>query len=408
MPLAGWRPAAGVCGRVGQAQPTSAPHTPASRRTYTLGGGLFEGHGRGVALSGFTVANRFRRTFALPGRLYRRLLPRRLRRVVLVPLAIVGVGTVGYPLIEGDRWTLFDGLYMTVITLTTVGYGEIPHPLSRPGRAFTMALALGGVFVLFYTATDLIRSAVTGELRELLGRERMDDRLDHLRGHLIVCGLGRMGKIVCDELERLGQPFVAIDTVPPPADWTYRHGVRLPGDATEDEVLRRAGITHARALITAVGSDAQNLYIALSARLLNPGLMLVARAEEEGAEAKLRRVGVNTVVSPYLTGGHRAVQAVLRPAVLHVLGSATQGAFSDLEAGEVRVEAGSRLAGVTLNAARLAEDCRVTLVGVLKPNGDVLTAPTGDTVLEPGSVLVGLGARENLDRLGLLATATPR
>lgn len=279
------------------------------------------------------------RLLHLPDRLYRRLLPRRLRRLVLLPLGFVAAGTVGYPLIEGPPWTPFDGLYMTVITLTTLVYGEIPQPLSKPGRAFTMGLALGGIFVLFYIATDLVRSAVTGELRELLGRERMDDRLKHLRGHLIVCGLGRMGKIVCDELERLGQPFVVIDIAPPPADGEFRHGLRVHGNATEDEVLRRAGIAHARAVITVVGSDAENLYIALSARLLNPAVTLVARAEEEGAEAKLRRVGVNTVISPYLTGGHRAVQAVLRPAVLHFLDSAARGAFGDLQAGEVRVAA---------------------------------------------------------------------
>ncbi len=349
---------------------------------------------------------RLDRLFRLPGRHYRRLLPRRLRRVVLVPLAIVAVGTVGYPLIEGPPWTLFDGLYMTVITLTTVGYGEIPEALSRPGRAFTMALALGGIFVLFYTATDVVRGVVTGELRELLGRERMSDRLRDLRGHLIVCGVGRMGRIVCDELERLGHPFVAIDTAAPAADWGYRHGVRLHGNATEDDVLRKAGIGHARALITVVGSDAENLYIALSARLLEPTLLLVARAEDEGAEAKLRKVGVNKVISPYLTGGHRAVQAVLRPAVLEFLETAARSAFSDLQAEEIRVEAGSRLAGSTLQAARLAPDYEVTVVGVLRPSGAVLNAPTGDTVIEPGAVLVAFGTRENLDRIAPLAASS--
>jgi voltage-gated potassium channel len=348
-----------------------------------------------------------RRLLLFPNWLYRRALPWRLRRVVPVPLAIIAAGTVGYPAIEGPPWTLFDGLYMTVITLTTLGYGEIPQPLSRPGRAFTMGLALGGVFLLFYIATDVIRSVITGELREMLGRERMDDRLKDLRGHLIVCGVGRMGKIVCDELERVGHPFVAVDTAAPAADWPYRHGVRLVGDATDDDALRRAGIARARGVIIAVGSDAVNLYIALSARLLNPAAVLVARAEEEGAEGKLRRVGVTTVVSPYLTGGHRAVQAVLRPAVLHFLESAARGAFSDLEAGEVRVQPGSPLAGATLHAARLSEGCGVTVVGVLRPTGEAVSAPTGDTVLEPGAVLVALGLRAGLDRRGALAAGKP-
>lgn len=243
------------------------------------------------------TSRRDHRLLRSPGRLWRRLLPRRLRRPIPVPLAIVAAGTAGYPLIEGPPWTLFDGLYMTAITLTTLGYGEIPQPLSRPGRVFTMLLALGGLFVLLYISKDVIRSMVTGELHELLGREQMSDRLKHLRGHLIVCGFVRMGKIVCDELERLGHPFVAVETATPPADWGYRHGLLVQGDATEDEVLKRAGVEHARALITAVGSDAENLYITLSARLLNPALVLVAQAEEEATEAKLRRVGVNKVIS---------------------------------------------------------------------------------------------------------------
>ncbi len=245
----------------------------------------------------------------LPGRYFRRSLPRRIRRLILVPVGFVVVGTVGYPLIEGAPWGLFDGLYMTVITLTTVGYGEIPQPLSPPGRAFTMVLALGGIFTLFYAATDVIRSAVTGELRDLLGRERMDDQLKHLAGHTVVCGFGRMGRIVCDELERLGHRFVVIDPAAPGGEWAYRHGLRLHGDAAEDEVLRKAGIERAGALITVVGSDATNLYITLSGRLLNPTLRIVARAEEHQAEAKLRKVGANRVISPYLAGGHLAVQA---------------------------------------------------------------------------------------------------
>ncbi len=351
------------------------------------------------------IQRRLRHWLHKPGRLYRRMLPRRLRRMLWVLLAIVAVGTVGYPVIEGPKWSLFDGLYMTVITLTTVGYGEIPQPLSKPGRAFTMVLALGGIFVLFYIATDAIRSVVTGELRDLLGKERMDEQLKHLHGHLIVCGFGRMGKIVCDELERLRQKFVVIDTAAPPADWPYRHGLRLHGTATDDDILRKAGIERAQALITVVGSDAENLYITLSARLLNSKLTLVARAEEEEAEAKLRKVGVNKVISPYLTGGHRAVQAVLKPTLLHFMETATRSAFKDLQVEELRIEAGSALAGRTVRDSGLAHDYGVTVVGVLLPNGDALNAPTGETVLEPGTVLIAIGKRQNLDRIEPLAAA---
>lgn len=323
--------------------------------------------------------------------------------MLLIPLVILGVGTVAYPLIEGPRWSLFDGLYMTVITLTTVGYGEIPEPLSKPGRVFTMILALGGIFVLFYIATDIVRSVVTGELRELLGKERMDDQLKHLHGHLIVCGYGRMGKIVCDELERLHQSFVVIDTALPQPEWNYQHGLLIHGNAAEDEVLRKAGIDRAQALIAVVGSDAENLYITLSARLLNSKLTLVARAEEEQAEAKLRKVGVNKVISPYLTGGHRAVQAVLKPTVLHFMETASRSAFKELQVEELHIQAGSQLAGVKLRDSKLSNQYGVTVVGVLKPNGEAMNAPTGDTVIEPGTILITIGKRQSLDQIKPLA-----
>jgi voltage-gated potassium channel len=323
--------------------------------------------------------------------------------MLLVPLVIIIVGSVGYPLIEGDRWSWFDGLYMTVITLTTLGYGEIPEPLSKPGRVFTMLLALGGIFTLFYFATEIVRSVVTGELRELLGRERMEDDLKHLNGHLIVCGYGRMGKIVCDELERQKRRYVVIDKQPQPADWQSKHGLMLQGDANEDEVLRRAGIDRAKALITVVGSDADNLYIVLSARLLNPKLLVVARAEEEEAEAKLRKVGANKVISPYLAGGHRAVQAVLRPSVLHFMEMATRPEFMDLQIEEVRAEATGVLVGKTLRDSRLSQDLGVIVIGILRPTGEVVYGPRGDAVIEAGATLIVIGRRRQLDEVELLA-----
>jgi len=325
--------------------------------------------------------------------------------MLLVPLTIIAVGTVAYPAIEGPPWTYFDGLYMTVITLTTLGYGEIPEPLSKPGRVFTIVLALGGIFVLFHIATDIVRSIVTGELRELLGKEQMDDHLKHLHSHLIVCGYGRMGRIVCEELEQLGQQFVVIDTKDPGTEWHYHKGIRVHGNATEDAILRKAGIEKAKALITVVGSDAENLYITLSARLLNPKLVLVARAEEEEAEVKLRKVGVNQVISPYLTGGHCAVQAVLKPTIFRFMKTATRSAFTELQMEEVRIESGSTLAGSILQSSRLSPDVGVIVVGVLKANGEVLNTPTGNTVLEPGDVLIAVGKRDNLDVIERLASS---
>lgn len=336
----------------------------------------------------------------------RRHVPAPLLRSIGILLSMLAVGTAGYPLIEGEPWTWFDGLYMTVITLTTLGYGET-HPLSTAGRVFTMLLALGGIFTLFFFATEIVRGVVTGELGALLGRLRMEDDLATLSGHLIVCGYGRMGKIICDELERQKRRFVVVDFGTAVPDWPYRFGLRLHGNATEDEVLRKAGIERAKALITAVGSDADNLYIVLSSRLLNPKLFLVARAEEEEAEAKLRKVGANKVISPYLAGGHRAVQAVLRPTVLHFMEMATRPEFLDLQIEEVRVEPFSALAGKSLRDSRLSQDLGVIVVGILRPTGEVLYGPQGDVVIEPSATLIVIGQRSRLDRVEALAGAHP-
>lgn len=324
--------------------------------------------------------------------------------MILVPVLLVATGTVAYPLIEGPKWSHFDGLYMTVITLTTLGYGEIPEPLSRPGRVFTMVLALGGIFVLFYIATDIVRGVVTGELRDLLGKEHMDDALRHLRGHTIVCGYGRMGKIVCDELERLRERFVVVDLAPPPAEWKYRFGLYLEGDASEDQKLQHVRVERARALIAVTGSDASNLYITLSARLLNAQLLLIARAEEESAEAKLKKVGANQVISPYLAGGHRAVQAVFQPGVKQY-GDLTFGtAKLDLKIEELHVAAGDRLAGMTLRESGLADGQGLLVVGLVRPNGELLRTPGADTVAEPGCVLILIGTAQQLTTLYPLAS----
>jgi voltage-gated potassium channel len=330
-------------------------------------------------------------------RFARRRIPRRLRIAFVVPLLFLLAGTVGYPLIEGPHWSWFDGLYMTSITLTTLGYGET-HPLSNPGRVFTIFLAFGGIFVLFYFATEVIRIVVTGELQELLGKERMEEELIQQKDHLIICGFGRMGKIVCDELEYQRKRFVVIDTEAVPfSEWLYTQGIRIHGDATEDEVLRKAGVDRAKSLISVVGSDSDNLYITLSARLLNPKLLIIARAEEEEAEAKLRKVGANKVISPYLAGGHRAVQAALRPAVLHFMEMATRSEFMDLQIEEVKIDENCRLVGKSIRECRLHEQYGILIVGVLRPTGELSYNPKATVQIDVGDTLIVLGQRRMLD-----------
>jgi voltage-gated potassium channel len=336
----------------------------------------------------------FRTALALP--------LRRLLVMVLLPVVVVILGIFGYHFIEG--WSYFDSLYMTVITLTTVGYAEI-HDLSKAGRVFTMFLCLGGVFILFYTATELVRAVVSGEVRVILGRQKMERSLAQLRNHLIVCGYGRMGRLVCQEFAREGRSFVIIERQGESLeDFQLAHGLPLHGDATSDDILKRAGIDRARALVTVAGSDADNLYITMSARLLNDRLFIVARAEEPGSDQKLLRAGANRVVSPYQIGGSRVAQAVLRPTVVDFIELATRIEHSHLQIEEAQIAPRSSLAGATLKDSRLRQDLGVIIVTIKKASGQMVFNPPHDASLEAGDILIAMGERQHLDRLEALAS----
>ena len=271
------------------------------------------------------------------------------------PIALLFLGMCGYKWIEGGTWTWLDALYMSAITLTTVGYGET-HVLSDTGRYFTIVFLFFGVFTLFYTATEIIRAIVSGQLREAMGRNRMLRTLSHMKDHVIVCGLGRMGRLICNDFEKQGVAFVIIDrNAGLLGECTFAHGITLHGDSTQDEILTHAGVQRARAIIAALPSDADNLYITLSARVLNERINIVVRAEEETAISKLRRVGANHIVSPYVIGGHRASQAVLKPTVGHFLDMAGRHDV-DYIVEELLVESASKLCGKTLRDTRLHED----------------------------------------------------
>jgi voltage-gated potassium channel len=294
---------------------------------------------------------------------------------------------------------------MTVITITTVGFLEV-HPLSPAGRAFTMLLALGGVFTLFYAATAVIRIIVTGELRGEFGRRRMERALQSLDGHIIVCGFGRMGHLVCEEFSALGLPFVILDREAASLEgFAMPGGIPVVGDATTDEVLRRVGVERARCLVTVVASDAENLYITMSARLLNDKLAIVARAEDEQSQRKLVRAGATKVVAPYVIGGHRVAQAVLRPNVVDFLELATRHEFEDLQIEEATIETGSALAGQALRDTRLRQDLGVIIVAIRKTDGRQLFNPPADTRLDSGDLLITLGHATQLRRLDEMSRA---
>lgn len=326
--------------------------------------------------------------------------------LVLVPVLLIVTGTFGYWVIE-PGYSLFDSLYMTVITITTVGYGEIPHPLSNAGRAFTMVLLLGGVFTMFYAATELIRSIITGEVTRLLGGDYMARTLAGLKDHTIICGYGRMGRHVAREFERQGVAFVIVDVEAELRPESGEALLTVVGDATSDDVLRRAGVERARAVVAALPSDADNLYITMSARLLNAKLTIVARAETEEAEKKLLRAGADRVIAPYALGGSKIAQAVLRPTVLEFIELATKTEHLEVQIEQTEIKPGSALAGVTLSKSRLRNDFGLVIVAIKKKHGAMIYTPPADTALEVGDILLALGRRSQLDQLDAMAAGRP-
>jgi voltage-gated potassium channel len=326
---------------------------------------------------------------------------RRLLFPVVVLFALLVAGTLGFQAVEGWGW--FDALYMTVITITTVGFMEV-HPLGPAGRVFTMALSLGGVFTAFYAAAEFIRAVVTGEIRTLLGRQRMESRLEKLSGHLVICGYGRMGRLAAEEFSSAGLPFVVVDSDPRVLEgFALEHGIALVGDATADDVLRRAGVERARALVSAAASDADNLFITMSARLISERLFIVARAESEGAELKLRRAGASRVVAPYAIGGHRVAQAVLRPNAMDFIELATRTGHLELQIEEVEVHEASPLVGQSLKASPIRSELGIIIVAIKKPAGKMAFNPSPETSLAAGDLLITLGHRQQLDRLEQMA-----
>lgn len=327
-------------------------------------------------------------------------MPRRLMTAAVLPPLLIVAGVIGYTTIEG--WPVFDSLYMSVITLTTIGFGEV-HPLTSGGRVFTMVLALSGIFTMFFAATEVLRSWASGELRAALARTRLERVMSELEDHLIVCGYGRMGRLVCRQFAEVGVPFVVIDTdASALAEFRAEGGVPLQGDATNDDCLRRAGIDRARALITVVPADADNLFITMSARLLNERLRIVARAEDEASSQKLLRAGASEVIAPYVLGGVRVAQAILRPNVHEFIDVTTRSAHLALQLEEVLVAQGSALDGVRVEGNRVHSELDVIVVAV-KGQQSAMRFNPGRTTIKAGDVLVMMGPRSELDRAEKMA-----
>jgi voltage-gated potassium channel len=313
-----------------------------------------------------------------------------------VLLALLLAGSLGFVWIEG--WNFFDALYMTVTTLTTVGYGEV-HPLSHLGRLYNMVLILAGMGVLFYIVGSLARAVVEGEVRRALGKRKLLTRIRKLKNHYIICGFGRIGEIIARQLKERGIPLVVVENDLEKLPLLETTGYDfVTGDATREEVLTEAGIERARGLVAVVHSDASNVYIVLTARSLNPKLYIVARAEEQGAEQKLKRAGADKVESPYEMGGRKMAHTIMRPTVTTFLELTMQEGV-DLSMEETVVGAASSLIGLALKDSGLRRDLDLIVVAIKRADGEMLFNPSPETLIQAGDTLVLLGMRHNLEAL---------
>ena len=325
----------------------------------------------------------------------------RKRAILSISLVLIVLitGTAGYHGIEG--WPLFDSFYMTVITLATIGYQEL-HPLSQAGRTFTIFLVFFGVGVVAYVVNNGIKIIFEGEIQKSLGRYKLEKKLSRMKRHFIVCGYGRMGQIICKELKAHGMPFVVIEKEPHELD-ADEENVFIFGDATKDELLKKAGIERARGLISVLSTDAQNLFVVLSARELNPDLLIVARAGEEGSEQKLLRAGADRVVSPYHIGGLRIAHTVLKPAVVDFLEFATRSGNIELQMEELEVQEGSELAEKTIHESGIGRNFGVIVVAIKRKEGEMKFNPVHNTKIHAGDTLIAIGEVPKLKELEKMA-----
>lgn len=302
-------------------------------------------------------------------------------------ILVITFGASGYMLIEG--WSFLDALYMTITTLTTVGFREV-HELSEAGMIFTLVLIMVGVGTVLYALSAGAQIIIEGELQELFGRKRLEKKIKGIKDHYIICGYGRMGRIICRELRGEKASFVIIEK-DPAKGVCAGDTLIMNGDATSDDSLRDAGIERARGLISVLPTDAENLYVVLSARGLNPSLFIVARASDEGAEGKFIRAGANRVVSPYSIGGLRIAHTVLRPAVVDFIEFATKTGNIELRMEEIFIPDGSGLSGQTLGQCGIGKELGIIIVGIKRESGEMKFNPTFRTTINAGDTLIALG-----------------
>ncbi|MBA4366316.1 MAG: potassium channel protein [Desulfobacterium sp.] len=316
---------------------------------------------------------------------------------LLLCIFILVSGTAGYMYIE--NWGFLDSLYMTVITVTTVGYGEI-NKIGSYGRIFTMLLIFSGAGFFLYIGSTIMQFIVEGRVRAILGRRRLDKKIFRLKNHYIICGYGRIGKVLCDNLRTKPVDLVVIekDEGHIPA-MEMDNVLYISGDASEEIFLYQAGIKSAKMLVAALGTDTDNVFLVLTARQLNPTIFIMARASSNNAKSKLLAAGANKVESPYDIGAISMAQRILRPTVTNFLDLAFEHHRKDIKMEEIPVSSSSKLANVHLKDSGIRQQFNLILIAIKKKEGDMMFNPSFETVIRAGDTVIAVGEGQNLLKL---------
>ncbi len=320
---------------------------------------------------------------------------KRLAIAIMALLSILCLGTVGFHYLEG--WNFPESLYATVVTLSTVGYGDFV-PRSGEGMMFTVFIIIVGVGTMLYTVGLITETMIEGRLNIILGKGRLEKMIKKIQDHYIICGCGRIGRLICKELAEEKVDFVVIDNNQEVIQRIEEEGyLHYKGDATQDKTLLAVGIKKAKGIICVLPSDAENLYVILAARELNQDIFILSRSDDEESEKRLLKAGANRVESPYMMGGMRMAMAILRPAMLDFVELTTMKQSLELRMDEIAVCEGSSYIGKSLEDSQIRQKFGLIVVAVKKESGKMIFNPMAKYVLESNDKLIVLGEVENIN-----------
>jgi len=330
-------------------------------------------------------------------------IPQKIYRYIFILITILTIGITGFMYIE--KFNFAEALFTTVVILSTVGYSAGPKSLDAKGELFAVFMIVIGIGFVTYSAGGLFRAVIEGELKKTIGRFRVTKAIENIKDHYILCGLGRIGSIVASKLKANNIPFVAIDKdqnilgLIEMNDYLF-----ILGDGTDEEVLKRAGIERAKGLIAVMANDADNVYTILTARDINPSLYIISRAGENTSISKLYKAGANRVISPYIIGGEKIAQSVIKPNVIDFMEFATAETNFELKIEELIIQEDSELHGQTVEKAKIRQLHDITIIAVRKPNGEFVYNPSPQFVLTKGDILIAVGHPEAIEKFEKLTS----